>query len=334
MTGNGRTGSVPPAGGGAAVGGGTGVGGGEGVDGGTGPGGAGAPGQRPVVVAALAWAPRRAEVDPLTGAVHTDPHDHGPSPAELAALEHALRLAALWNGYVVAATVGGPEAEPMLREALAAGADAVLRVAPAGAAGHPADLIGADRRRAASLATALRARYGVPALVLCGDASRPAATGSFPAFLAAELAAEQALGVVRLEPGERPATVVVHRRLEAGRRELLRVSAPAVVSVEAAGVRLRRACLPAVLAHTGEPIPVAIGAAPAPIPVRGSHPYRPRPRHLPAPTGPPLRRVRELTGALAPRDARTVVGPLPAPEAAEALLAYLRGHGYLPDPQS
>jgi len=61
----------------------------------------------------------------------------------------------------------------------------------------------------------------------------------------------------------------------------------------------------------------------------GAHPYRPRPRELPGPTGTALRRTLELTGALAQRTPPTVVGPLPPEEAATELLAYLRRWGYL-----
>jgi electron transfer flavoprotein beta subunit len=39
--------------------------------------------------------------------------------------------------------------------------------------------------------------------------------------------------------------------------------------------------------------------------------------------------VLELTGALAERTPPTVLGPLPAGQAADELLRYLRRHGYL-----
>src|SRR6266487_4454546 len=155
-----------------------------------------------VIVAALGWSWLDADVDPLTGAVSADPRDRGPSQSELAALEHALRLAELWDARVVAATVGPGEADAMLRDALAAGAAEALRVEPAYGAARPqaADLVGGGQDAAAALAAALRQRYGVPDLVLCGDRSADRGTGSFPAFLAAALAAAQVLGVVRMEP--------------------------------------------------------------------------------------------------------------------------------------
>ena len=56
--------------------------------------------------------------------------DRGPGRPDLAALEHALRLAQRWDAQVVAATVGPGEAEAMLRDALAAGAAEALRVEP------------------------------------------------------------------------------------------------------------------------------------------------------------------------------------------------------------
>jgi len=170
----------------------------------------------------------------------------------------------------------------------------------------------------------------VPDLVLCGDLAADRGTGSFPAFLAASLGAEQALGCVRLEPGD-DRTLRVHRRLDGGRREVLIVRPPAVVSVEAAGVRLRRAGLPATLAKGDAAITVASTpvAATRRVRILGAHPYRPRPRELPAPTGTALRRMLELTGALVQRTPPAVVGPLAPEEAASELLAYLRRWGYV-----
>ncbi len=285
-----------------------------------------------VIVAALGWSWRETEVDPLTGAVSADRRDRGPGQPELAALEHALRLGQRQDARVVAATVAPAEADAMLRDALAAGAADALRVEPASwtAGPRPAGLVGGEQESAAALAAALRQHYGVPDLVLCGDRSADRATGSFPAFLAASLGAAQALGVVRVEPQD-DGTLRVHRRLDGGRREVLLVRPPAVVSVEAAGVRLRRAGLPATLASAEATITVAgmPAAAVRRIRVLGTHPYRPRPRELPAPSGTALRRTLELTGALVERTPPTVIGPLPPDQAAGELLAYLRRHGYL-----
>src|SRR6266700_7696037 len=255
-----------------------------------------------VLVAAREWSWLDADVDPLSGAVSANPRDRGPGRPDLAALEHALRLAERWDAQVVAATVGPGEADVILRDALAAGAAEALRVEPASRTPgpRPALLVGSGQDAAAALAAALIRRYGVPDLVLCGDRSADRGTGSFPAFLAAALAAAQVLGVVRMEP-EDDGVLRVHRRLDGGRREVLQVRPPTVVSVEAAGVRLRRAGLPATLASGHAVIPVvrvpAVTAGQR-IRVLGAHPYRPRPRELPGP-------------------------------AADELLGYLRRRGYL-----
>ena len=283
-----------------------------------------------MIVAALSWSWRETEVDPLTGAVTANRSDRGPNSSELAALEYALRLGEKWDARVVAASVAPAEADEMLRDALAAGAAQALRVEPAGRRPRPAGLVGGEQESAAAFAAALRQHVGAPDLVLCGDLAADRATGSFPAFLAASLSAEQALGCVRLEPVD-DRTLRVYRRLDGGRREVLMVRPPAVVSVEAAGVRLRRAGLPATLGRANTEITVAStpAAAARRIRVLGAHPYRPRPRDLPGPTGTALRRTLELTGALVQRTPPTVVGPLPPDQAASELLAYLRRCGYL-----
>jgi electron transfer flavoprotein beta subunit len=285
-----------------------------------------------VIVAALGWSWLDAEVDPLTGAVGANPRDRGAGQPDLAALEHALRLAERWQARVIVATVGPGEADAMLKDALAAGAAEALRVEPASrtTGPRPALLVG-GQDGAAALAAALIKRYGVPDLVLCGDRSADRGTGSFPAFLAAALNAAQALGVVRVEPTD-DGKLRVHRRLDGGRREVLLVPRPAVVSVEAAGVRLRRAGLPATLASRYAVIPVAFAptaSAAHPVRVLGAHPHRPRPRELAGPSGSALHRMLELTGALAERTPPTVLGPLSAGQAADELLGYLRRRGYL-----
>ena len=88
----------------------------------------------------------------------------------------------------------------------------------------------------------------------------------------------QALGLVAVEHGGDAADVRATRRLDGGRREVLRVVAPAVLSVEGAAARLRRASLPAELAARRATIAVVPGPT-GPV----EHPdavqrYRPRAR--------------------------------------------------------
>jgi electron transfer flavoprotein beta subunit len=180
----------------------------------------------------------RPDVDPLSGEVHAGRDGFGVSGADEAALEWALRLGAGWGCQVVVVAGGDSRCDTALRSALAAGASRALRVPMV--PDLPSPVV------AGRLALVLRA---VRALgVVCGDASLDRGSGSVPAFLAAELRAAQALGLVGLglEPGDR--TLLVDRRLDRGRRERLRVREPFVVSVEAGTARLRRASLPALLA--------------------------------------------------------------------------------------
>jgi electron transfer flavoprotein beta subunit len=275
-----------------------------------------------MIVAALRWSDQAATVDPLSGQVATDPRGSGVGAAERAALEHALRLKETLGEpcRVTAVTVGPAAAEETLREALAVGADAVLRV-------EGPDPAGAVTEDGSGTARLLLAGFGTaPDIVLCGDRSTDRGTGATPGFLAHQLGAVQALGLVELTAvGGRLHAL---RRLDGGRRERLVFDAPAVCSMEPAGTTLRRASLPATLAARRAEIPVArVGSLD--VPAGTAKPYRPRPRALPVPSGTdPRRRVLELTGALVERTPPQVVTPGSAREAAETLLGFLRERGY------
>lgn len=273
-----------------------------------------------LVVAALRWVDQRAPVDALTGEVHPDARVSGPSAADRAALEHALRLKETLGGRCLAVTVGPAEADEMLREALALGADEVLRVAGP----DPAETVTEDGSETARLL--LAALPERPDIVVCGDHSADRGTGSTPAFLAHRLGACQALGLIELGVVEGKLRAL--RRLDGGRRERLTFGSPAVCSVEPADTVPRRASLPATLAARAAEIPVAHGDE---LHVKAGvvRPYRPRPRALPSPEGAePHQRVLALTGALVERTPPKVLRPGSPAEGAQALLDYLREHGY------
>jgi electron transfer flavoprotein beta subunit len=276
-----------------------------------------------MVAVALKCVDLRPEVDPLAGTVRHDRRNSGFSPADAAALEWALRLGEAWRLPVTAITAGPPEAEVVLREAAAYGAGPLVRV-PA-EAGAPSE----------SVARALGPRLGPAVVVCCGDYSADRGSGSVPAFLAAQLGAAQALGLTGLVPGER-GDLVARRRLDGGRRERLRLGAPAVISVEPGAARLRRAPLSGLMAARHAVIETAAdeAARPGPAASRRVHvlrtvPYRPRPKTLPPPSGAsPRDRLRALTGALSGRTPPRVVRASPE-EAADELIRYLKDRGYL-----
>ncbi|MFG3022371.1 mycofactocin-associated electron transfer flavoprotein beta subunit [Streptomyces sp. NPDC048254] len=269
------------------------------------------------------------DVDPLSGAVSHRAGNPVLTDADAAALEYGLRLADAWSARVHVIGIGGPEIEEALRIAAALGA-ATVRVEAPEAADPTAD----DHARAQAIASAARPLSSVR-LVLCGDGSADGGTGALPAFLAHELGAAQALGLTRLELREADGALVGERRLDGGRREVLRVPPGAVCSVEAAGVRLRRAALPAVLRAARAPVE-SIASADGRTSSTGTvtagppRPARPRTRVVAPPDGTaPRDRLRALTGVQAPHHAPESIGPVDAVKAADALLDFLRERGYL-----
>jgi electron transfer flavoprotein beta subunit len=291
----------------------------------------------PFVAVVLKYVDRRPDIDPLTGHVHTDRRSSGMSDADMAALEWALRLADAWGWPLTALTAGPPEAEAVLREALAVGANDAVRAS-----------LDEDAPSEA-VASALASWPLAPdaGLWLCGAWSLDRASGSVPAFLAAHLGIGQALGLVGLSPvtdeaapkpgahpgahpGAQPGVLHVERRLDGGRRERLRVSRPTVISLEGSTATLRRAPLPGLLSARNADITVV----PRPAGSDGAHPssahevqigpLRPRASALAAPSSElgPRERILSLTRSLAPRTPpKTLV--LDPPAAAAAILDQL-----------
>lgn len=281
----------------------------------------------PLIVACLQIGDAAPQVDPLTGEVTRTPLGAAASAADEAALEHALRIAERWSGRVLVIAAAGPDADPALRNVAATGA-MVRRIEA-----DPRTEITDEQSLAADIAAAIRS-VGEPALVLCGDRSADRGTGALPAHLATALGAAQALGLVQLSPAgdASSAGLLVQRRLDAGRREDLAVPCPAVCSVEAAGVRLRRPSLAGALASAELTVPVIPTGQrrPSRVEYGSPAPYRPPARVVPAPVGADVRaRLQQLTGVLGRAEPPVVLGPLDAADAADALIGYLERQGYL-----
>ncbi|MEP7200967.1 MAG: mycofactocin-associated electron transfer flavoprotein beta subunit [Ilumatobacteraceae bacterium] len=240
----------------------------------------------------------------------------GMSAADEAAIELALQHGEAIRSSVIAITVGGTAADRGLRTALASGATTAIRVdAP-------------DAIDSASVAAAMAPVVAHSIAVWCGDYSADRGTGSVPALLAAQLQRQQALGLVAVEFID---PLRVTRRLDGGRREVLRVTGPAVLSVEGSAARLRRAPLRAALsAQTAEVLPYGTTAVPSGnTPIVAVQPYRPRARVLAAPAGTTaLDRLRALTDSSgAPQPGEVVEG---SPSyAARRILEVLSDWGYL-----
>ena len=280
------------------------------------------------LVVCVKWTDLRPVVDPLHGTVAAQTHGEGFSQADRAALEVALRLAEHWDATTTLVALGPAAADTPLRELAASGVARVVRI------DARSDLPSAQV--AAQLATAIRrVTGGDRVVVVCGDTSADRGSGSVPAFLADELGAAQALGLIRaaaddtaaVDPGSEG--IAALRRLDGGRRERLTVAPPAVLSVEGGAGELRRASLAATLAARELDIEVVAGSGVREPETVLLSPWRPRTRVLPAPAGDhALQRIVALTGALVDRTPpRTVI--LEPAAAAEEILSQLRSWGYL-----
>jgi electron transfer flavoprotein beta subunit len=246
----------------------------------------------------------------------------GISPADAAALEWALRVGESTGEDVLVVSLGPVAAEAALREAIASGADRAVRID------------GASGVDSLHTAVALAAVLSDCRLVWCGDYSLDRGSGSVPAYLAAELHAVQALGLVDVAIRDDGGLDLV-RRLDGGRREVLTVPAessePTVLSVEGSTARVRRASLRSTLAAQSARVEVVAGATTAEIVPPALRPFRPRARVLPAPAGDAaLDRLRVLTDAGSAGATRGETVELDPAAAADRILATLAEWGEHP----
>jgi electron transfer flavoprotein beta subunit len=174
--------------------------------------------------------------------------------------------------------------------------------------------------------------------VWCGDYSIDNGSGSVPSFLAAALQASQALGVIGLSFGLTASDVTsfeaasdgirATRRVDGGRREVLAVRAPAVISVEGATARLRRAGLAATRAAATAAIEVVAPNFTMRTTEHTALNYRPRARALATPIETnALDRVRSLTATGAAASVHEVETLAP-PAAAARIMRALSDWGY------
>lgn len=251
----------------------------------------------------------------------------GVSPADRAALEVALTLGEQRGEPVVVMTAGPAGADRALRTAMACGAARVVRI----------DLpVDAESRNVAdALADEIECLDSNGAsVVLCGDYSLDRGTGSVPAYLAHRLGAAQALGLVAVETAvetARPPARAIRatRRLDGGRREVLDVPMPCVLSVEGSVATLRRAGLRQMLDTHSAAVHVVAATSGRHATATVVTPYRPRARALAAPAGDQaLDRLRALTdaGGTSTRGETVVLAPS---DAAARIVQALRNWGYL-----
>ncbi len=171
------------------------------------------------------------------------------------ALEEAVRLKEKNGGRVVALTAGPKRTEQMLREAIAKGADEAQRVAYDDPAGF--DPVKVARILAAAV-------KGIPHdLVLTGVQSDDQSNSLTGGLIAGALGHPHASVVTKvvLEAG----AVTANRELEGGDVQVVRLSLPAVLTVQSGINTPRYAPLPAIMKAARQPVkeiaPAALGAA-------------------------------------------------------------------------
>ena len=148
---------------------------------------------------------------------------HMLNPADDYALEEGLRLKDSFpDSDVTAISMGPPESESVLRRCLALGADEALLL-------WDDAFRGSDTLATARILAAAVRQTGAD-VVLCGKRASDGDTGQVGAQLAELLDLPAVTSVLRLEVSNGEA--LVHRRLERGRREVLRCPLPALFAVE------------------------------------------------------------------------------------------------------
>jgi len=138
------------------------------------------------------------------------------------AVEEAVRIKEARGGTVTVVSLGGDDAEDVLRRGLAMGADDAIHVSAEGLAEPDPAVV------ARAIARAVRGRRFD--LVFAGAQSSDLGHGQTGPLLAAQLGLPFATLAVSLELGE--GEVVVTRELEAGTHERVRLTLPALVTVQ------------------------------------------------------------------------------------------------------
>ena len=163
------------------------------------------------------------KIDPATGClIRTD--EGMMNPFDEHALEAAVTLKEQLGGRVSAVTMGPPQAEQVLRDAVARGADAVYHLCGAEFAGS--DTWGT----AYALSKAVeKISAGVPVLVLCGQQTTDSDTGHVGPQVAAWLNWPQAAFVKKIIRADEK-TLSIERAAQGG-SEIIKLPLPCVIAV-------------------------------------------------------------------------------------------------------
>ncbi|OPZ74008.1 MAG: Electron transfer flavoprotein subunit beta [Firmicutes bacterium ADurb.Bin456] len=278
--------------------------------------------------------PASIEVDQRTGLVDFRRIVYITCPPDLCAVEEGLRLREKTGGQVTVLAPGPPDPEDSLRECLALGADRVFRI------------WGGDWPReifppVTGFVLARVIRDCTFDLVLSGENGGPYEADPLPAWLSEYLQVPLVTAVTELKMADGGQGLLLERKLEKGRRQVLECKTPALLTVDPSLNQPRESSLPALLRALEaviETIEVdpgsALGLLPEGVCTRGGAdgllPFSPPPRPIftPASTMPARARIEQmLSGGLTEKGGLPVDG-LPG-AVVERIIAFLQEKGFL-----
>lgn len=210
------------------------------------------------------------KIDPETNTLVRAGVESMANPYDMTALEEALRLKEKYGARVTAISMGPPQADSVLRQALSMGADDAVLLSDRAFAG--ADTLATSYTLSKAIETL--GHVEPVDLVLCGKQAIDGDTAQTGPGIAARLGFTQFTYVIEVEwidPEKR--RLQVRRKVEGG-LEVISGPFPALLSVELELATPRRASLPMLIDSLRAPLKVwdakAIGASPSLVGIKGS----------------------------------------------------------------
>lgn len=227
------------------------------------------------IVCCIKQVPNTAEVkiDPETNTLIRSGVESIANPYDIVALEAALVLKDGLGGKVTAISMGPPQADEVLREAISLGADEGVLLSDRAFAG--ADTLATGYTL--SLAIRRLDRDGPVHLVLCGKQAIDGDTAQVGPGIATRLGYSQLTYVTEIqEIDEKDGYITVKRKVEGG-FEIVKAPLPAVLTVELELAKPRRAPLPQLIRSLRAEIALwdgeAIGGEAGKMGLKGSPPW-------------------------------------------------------------
>lgn len=278
--------------------------------------------------------PASIEVDVLTGHVDKSRVVYVTKPPDLRTVEEALSIREKMGGAVKALCVGPSRVEQSLRECLGMGVDRVLRI------------WGEDwTEEAAPTSVAFALTHFIEEnpydLVLCGDSGSYWQAGQVSAWIAEYLDLPLVTGVTNLRVADDGQGLVVKRKVEKGRRQVLECTLPVLLAVDLSLNEPRDSSLPDLINSLETEVTTADLALDSLLrrsPTAGAmmgkrfqtHPLNPDPHLIFSPDSslPSQERIAELiSGGLADRRGIVVEGE--PREVADRIIAFLEERSLL-----